>query len=75
MTVMAKQYTISDGRLVLHLTPDEDGWYCVTSPMQPGMVTQAKSIPEAFEMARDAIKELRAARRQLYGQQRPAKSG
>lgn len=64
---MAKSYTVSDGKLVLTLTPDADGWFCVTSPMQPGMVTQAKSIPEAFEMARDAIKELRAARRELYG--------
>ncbi len=64
---MARSYTISDGKLVLTLTEDEGGWYCVTSPMQPGMVTQARSIPEAFEMARDAIKELRAAREQLYG--------
>ena len=67
---MAKAYTVSDGKLVLTLTPDEGGWYCVTSPMQPGMVTQAKSVPEAFEMARDAIKGLRAARKQLYGSKR-----
>ena len=60
------KYTVSDGKLLLELTPDEDGWYCVTSPMQPGMVTQAKSIPEAFEMARDAIKLLRQARKDLY---------
>ncbi|MEX0776345.1 MAG: hypothetical protein WD042_11625 [Phycisphaeraceae bacterium] len=64
---MAKTYTVSDGKLVLTLTPDEGGWYCVTSPMQPGLVTQARSVPEAFEMARDAIKTLRAAREQLYG--------
>jgi len=64
---MAKSYTVSDGKLVLVLTEDESGWYCVTSPMQPGLVTQARTVPDAFEMARDAIKELRAAREQLYG--------
>ncbi|MCE9590819.1 MAG: type II toxin-antitoxin system HicB family antitoxin [Planctomycetes bacterium] len=67
---MTKSYTVSDGKLVLTMTPDEGGWYCVTSPMQPGMVTQARSVPEAFEMARDAIKTLRAARKQLYGGKR-----
>ncbi len=71
---MAKSYTVSDGKLVLNLAEDEGGWYCVTSPMQPGLVTQARSIPQAFEMARDAIKELRAARHQLYSQPRKARS-
>jgi len=71
---MAKKYNVSDGKLVLTLTEDEGGWYCVTSPMQPGLVTQARSIPEAFEMARDAIKELRAARKDLYGQPAASRS-
>jgi predicted RNase H-like HicB family nuclease len=64
---MAKVYIISDGKLVLHLTPDEGGWYTVTSPLEPGLVTMAKNIPEAFEMARDALKGLREARRSLRG--------
>jgi predicted RNase H-like HicB family nuclease len=74
LCIMAKSYTVSDGKLVLTLTPDEGGWFCVTSPMQPGLVTQAKSIPEAFEMARDAIKVLREARRELYGTPRIVRS-
>jgi len=69
-----KSYNVSDGKLLLVLTEDESGWYCVTSPMQPGLVTQARSIAEAFEMARDAIRELRAARRQLYGTSKPRRS-
>ncbi len=55
-------YVVSDGDLVLHLTKDEGKWYCVTAPFHEGMVTQARSIEEAFEMARDAIEGLREAR-------------
>jgi predicted RNase H-like HicB family nuclease len=58
---MAK-YTVSDGELVLALTEDEDGWYTVTSPMEPALVTQAKTIREAFVMARDAITALGESR-------------
>jgi predicted RNase H-like HicB family nuclease len=60
---MPKKYMVSDGKLVLHLTPDDDGWYTVTAPLEPGLVTMAKTIPEAFEMAHDALKGLREARR------------
>lgn len=58
-------YTVSNGKLVLVMTPDARGWYTVTSPLEPGLVTMAKTIPEAFEMARDALRELRSARRAL----------
>lgn len=58
----AKKYTVSDGKLVLHLQPDEDGWFCVTSPTDPAMITQARSIEEAFKMARDAFATLAASR-------------
>ena len=57
-----KKYTVSDGRLVLTLQQDEGGWYVVTSPTDPAMITQARTIPEAFEMARDAFAELAASR-------------
>ena len=50
-----KKYTVSDGKLVLTLQEDEGGWYTVTSPTDPAMITQAKSIKEAFQMARDAF--------------------
>ena len=60
-----KRYTVSDGKLVLVLEPDEDGGFVVTSPLDPELVTQADSVPEAFEMARDAIKSLRQSRAKL----------
>lgn len=61
----AKTYTVSDGELVLTLEalPKEDGGgYGVTSPLEPQLVTEAHSIEEAFEMARDAIQGLRDSR-------------
>lgn len=60
-----KAYTVSDGRMVLTLTPAKEGGYVVTSPLEPELVTEAETLPEAFEMARDAIKSLRAARVKL----------
>jgi antitoxin HicB len=59
---MKRKYTVSDGRLVLTLQEDERGWYTVTSPTDPAMITQARTIPEAFEMARDAFAALAASR-------------
>ena len=34
---------------------DETGWYAVTVPEIPGCITQAKTIPEGLEHARDAL--------------------
>ena len=62
-----KIYTVSDGELVLTLEalPGEDGGgYGVTSPLEPQLVTEAKSIEEAFDMAHDAILSLRASRQE-----------
>jgi antitoxin HicB len=59
---MGKKFTVTDGKLVLVLQPAEKGWYAVTSPFDPALITQAKSIEEAFLMAYDAQKCLRAAR-------------
>jgi antitoxin HicB len=66
---MAKKYTVCDGKLVLTLEPD-DGWYVVTSPMDPQLVTQARTIEEAFEMARDALKGLHRIRMKWFKQTR-----
>ena len=41
-------YTISDGRLLLKLSPAAEGGFVVTSPMEPELVTEAESVPEAF---------------------------
>jgi antitoxin HicB len=61
-TAKPTQYTVSDGEIVLTLEPAEKGWYVVTSPLDPELATQAKTIPEAFEMARDALDLLNAGR-------------
>jgi len=60
-----KKYTVSDGRLVLTLQEDEGGWYTVTSPTDPALITEAKTIREAFRMARDALAALAASRSDL----------
>jgi antitoxin HicB len=55
---MAKKktrYTVSDGKLVLTLEPAEEGGYVVTSPLDPDVLTQAETVEEAFENARDVI--------------------
>lgn len=69
---MAKRYTISDGKLVLTLEPAREGGYVVRSPLDPSLITEAESIPEAFEMARDALKALADARRKRAGAHRRA---
>jgi len=58
----AKRYTVSDGRMVLTLRTAGGGWYAVTSPLDPGITTQARTVEQAFEMAYDAQKMLRASR-------------
>lgn len=66
---MAKKptrYTVSDGKLVLTLEVAEEGGFIVTSPFDPDVLTQAETLEEAFENARDVIalfKEDRAAER------------
>lgn len=61
-----KSYTVSDGELVLTLEPlpdEEGGGYGVTSPLEPQLVTEAATLEEAFEMARDAMAGLVESRR------------
>jgi antitoxin HicB len=71
---MAKSYTVSDGKLVL--TPEEagEGGYVVTSPMDPELVTEADTPPEAFENARDALRALKQSRRKLVREMRDKRS-
>ena len=54
-------YTVSDGDLVLELEVAEEGGYVVTSPLVPGLATQAETLQACFEMARDARAALRDA--------------
>jgi antitoxin HicB len=67
-----KRYTVSDGKLVLNLEEAEEGGYIVTSPSDPAVITQAQSISEAFDMARDAMAVLKAARRDLERKRKPS---
>ncbi|MCE9565504.1 MAG: type II toxin-antitoxin system HicB family antitoxin [Planctomycetes bacterium] len=65
---MAKKptkYTVTDGKLVLTLEVAEEGGFTVTSPFVPGLVTEAETLEEAFEMARDATTALKEARAKL----------
>jgi predicted RNase H-like HicB family nuclease len=64
----ANAYTVSDGQLVLTLQSAEEGGYVVTSPMDPELITEAETLDEAFENARDAAEALRQARQKLIGQ-------
>jgi len=59
---MAKRYQISDGKLLLTLQPDVGGWFVVTSPIDPAMITQARTVEEAFSQARDAFAALADSR-------------
>ncbi len=63
---MKTRYTISDGKLVLTLEPAEEGGYVVTSPLDPELITEAESVEEAFEQARDAMRALRQSRAKAF---------
>ena len=65
---VAKAYTVSDGKLVLTLTPAAEGGFVVTSPLDPELVTEGETIEDAFRMARDAARALRASRAKLLRQ-------
>lgn len=59
---MTAQYTVSDGKVVLKLTPAEEGGYVVTSPLDPELITEADTLEEAFANARDAAQALQRSR-------------
>ncbi|HMB96768.1 MAG TPA: hypothetical protein VKK61_12065 [Tepidisphaeraceae bacterium] len=61
---MAK-YTVSDGKMVLTLQEEDGGWFVVTSPTDPALITQARTVREAFRMARDAMAALASSRNDL----------
>jgi antitoxin HicB len=63
--ITMKQYTVSGGKVVLTLQEAEEGGYVVTSPLDPQLITEADTVKEAFENARDALAALAASRRKL----------
>jgi len=62
---VAKSYTVSDGKLLLTLTAADEGGFVVTSPLEPELITEAETIQDAFRMAHDALRALRASRARL----------
>jgi predicted RNase H-like HicB family nuclease len=66
--VKDKQYTVSDGVLVLALELADEGGCAVMSPMDPELITESDSIEEAFANARDAAESLRSSRAKLMQQ-------
>lgn len=60
-----RRYTVSDGRLVLTLERAAEGGYIVTSPLDPELITEAETVEDAFDNARDAAKALRQSRSKL----------
>jgi predicted RNase H-like HicB family nuclease len=69
-----KHFMVSDGEMVLMLECAEEGGYLVTSPFEPQLVTEANTIEEAFEMARDAAETLREGRRILQTRERKSRA-
>ncbi len=51
--------------MVLTLTVAEEGGFVVTSPLDPELITESETVQEAFAMARDATRALRASRAKL----------
>ena len=62
MTKKPTKYIVTDGEMVLTLEVAEEGGYTVTSPFMKGLVTEADTLEEAFEMARDAAAGLNEVR-------------
>ncbi len=50
---MAKQYTISDGKLVIVVKESRDGGYVVSSPLDPELFTEGETIDEAIHNAHE----------------------
>src|SRR5437762_6411891 len=67
-----QRFTVSNGEMVLTLEPAEEGGYLVTSPFDPELITEADTVEEAFEMARDAAEGLRKVRAKLFGRRKKA---
>lgn len=60
-----KNYTASDGKMVIQLEPAEEGGYIVTSPLAPELITEAETLEEAFINAHDAARALKTSRSKL----------
>ena len=57
-----RKYTVTNGKMVITLEEADEGGYIVTSPLDPELITEAETIAEAFENAKDAARALRQSR-------------
>ncbi len=64
------KYTVSDGKMELLLEYDGEKWYVVTCPAIPDLLTQARTIDEAFRMAYDAKRTLEAFYASMSGREK-----
>lgn len=62
---MSRQYTVSDGKLVLTVKESKDGGYVVSSPLDPELFTEGETLDEAVENAREVASLLAAHRRDM----------
>lgn len=62
---MAKQYTISDGKLVLTVKESKDGGYVVSSPFDPELFTEGETLDEAVANAHEVASLLATHRREM----------
>ena len=65
MSTTIKKFTVSDGEMVLTLESAEEGGFVVTSPLDPELVTEAETLDEDFENAKDAAEALKESRQKL----------
>lgn len=65
MAKKKQRYTVSDGKLMLTFEPQDEGGYLITSPLDPELITEADTLQEGFENARDAAELLQAHRASL----------
>ncbi len=59
------KYIVTDGELTLVLEEAEEGGFTVTCPYDSALITEADTLQEAFEMARDAAAALKESREML----------
>jgi hypothetical protein len=53
--VSMKQYTVSDGKVVLTLQEAEEGGYVVTSPLDPQLITEAEKRSRRPSRTRETL--------------------
>ena len=70
-----RRYTVSDGKIVLTLEEAEEGGYIVTSPLDPELVTEAETVGEAFENAKDTLRALAQSRTKLLRKLQISRTG